>query len=44
MEDLVKELLLEVKEVKKINKKILDVLIFQNSTRKVNLNIDNKKN
>lgn len=43
MEDLVKELLLEVKKVEEINKKILDVLIFQNSTRKVNLNIDNKK-
>lgn len=42
MEDLIKELLTELKEVKEINQKILDILIFQNSTRKVNLNIDNK--
>ena len=44
MEDLVNELLIEVKELKEVNKKILDILIFQNSTRKVNLNIDNKNN
>lgn len=44
MEDLIKELLVEVKEIEEINKKILDILIFQNTRRKVNLNIDNKNN
>lgn len=43
MEKLLEDILFQLKGIEETNKKILDVLIFQNSSRKVSLNINNKK-
>ena len=43
MEKLLEDILFQLKSIEETNKKILDVLIFQNSSRKVSLNINNKK-
>lgn len=43
MEELLNDILFQLKNIGETDKKILEVLMFQNSTRKVSLNINNKK-